>query len=293
MSRYGIDPRVWAAILKSAKKGTKNWDFTNPALVALAASACSEIIHDIKLKPYDSLKRTENSRVANQCMKSPVAIRNALAAWTMDQDDALVAIDRLSQWDLDLGVWCTCAAIDTIIAYGPKGDDLFPDGLEVARARSIGENALEEVEATADGLSSRVQEWETEYNGTPQVNSVERAVGESVSAVLDAMIYDGSSGLVHAMRRVVQAFTVQAFGVTIVNPTNQRSDEDYEDVLEKLRLAQGEEASRLREVIAQAIYSYPTSRLVKSSRGLSRKALIAGAVGAGFAAAAMHFARRS
>jgi len=95
------------------------------------------------------------------------------------------------------------------------------------------------------------------------------------------------------MRRVVQAFTVQAFGVTIVNPTNQRSDEDYEDVLEKLRLAQGEEASRLREVIAQAIYSYPTSRLVKSSRGLSRKALIAGAVGAGFAAAAMHFARRS
>jgi len=292
-----LDPRVWRAVLGKRK--------ATPGLVALAASACPEILGEaISRKQYaelsgsdkwdalrngavvwnqhDSLAETESSVVAVQCGTSAVQIRNALAEWVMAQKEARTALELIAKWDRKLGLWCACAVAESCLMLIPTGTNQARVAIETGRAWLLGDATFEDMlkasEATKDTATElarsdadlRRRKFRGYYSAF-----------YAASCAIDSVLRSATSGPAYAGASVTYAST--AYASSIVG-----SDSEYP----RWKLEQAAEMVRLRDVVAQGVISYPSSEMINPSGGITRSAVGAAVVGAIIGAGAMHLARK-
>ena len=265
MNTYGIDKRVWNALFGPGPREAA------PSEVALAASICPEVLEEgIAWKSYRALRLTEDSPIALQCGTPYMQVRNALAAWVMDQSEAQLALKYLAKWDRKLGVWCAVACAETALGYISADEKRPRIALETARAwvrgkafagrvRAVGRNAMEAFEGTSAYVSA----------------SEAHARGATAYAV-----YDAQKGVFQSYNAAIHAISAGIYAPGMQRP----GGDSYFDSF-------NEENERLKQVIAQAVIDYPTAEAVKPSRGLSRNTLAVGIVGAMIGAGAMHAAK--
>jgi len=269
---YGIDKRVWSKVV--GKKPI------TPELVALAASLCPEILSErLRTKPYGYLSWTENSPLATQCGTSVVQIRNALAAWVMDQEDAIKAIAPLAEWDSKLGMWCACAVVETALKYIPPGEPRPQRAIKTARAwvvgRATGKEGIESGRASQSAASL--------YYGEAAKWDEDRPAWVRAGRVAEAARMATIPGRASAAKAVEYA----AMALVGSTPSNEGGVTVWVEGID-------DENVRLREVVAQGVFSYPTLRTRPPSGSVElHNALVAGVVGAAVGALTIHFARRS
>jgi len=284
MNISGIDKRVWKAVVvdQLAAKGQRT---AGPALVALAASACPELLdEDIEWKPYASLLLTERSDIAHQCGTPELQIRNVLGEWVMSQESARTALEGLARWDKKLSVWCSCAVSESALEYVPAGIDVDTafEAIETTRAWVRGRAGLKKVKSAganavdSDAFLEAVSEYQRSYIGASASERTSHKVYHAVLSCFDSSraawstsvgAYEKTSAS-HAASAAT-AHTV-SFGMT---GWNSRHDL---------------EMRRLRKVVAAAIISYPSGDTI-ASRGLAaNRALAAGLAGAALGASAMY-----
>jgi len=259
MNSYGIDPQVWAKVAgRSASRAT-------PALVALAASICPELLNEgIHWKPYDSLTKTEDSRIAQQCGTSYLQVRNALAAWVMAQPYADRPLGDLARWDLRLGVWCACAVAEAALKRIPGSHPRPRGAIETARLWVMGLATIDQVRVAAN------------LTDTEDEAGLPRIVNDVYNSALAASFATYSKDSEVAARAVDYAADVVA---------ESSGSLDWERY--RVTALRG-----LREVVAEAIINYPTSDVIRPSQGLANSTLAAGFAGVALGATAMHFAKR-
>jgi len=266
MKTLGIDPRIWKQVVGRKK--------ASPGLVALAASACTELLEEnLKWVPYKSLADTERSATAAQCGTPPMQIRNAMVAWVMAQKDAAVALESLAIWDRRLATWCACAVAETVLKYVPDDEDRPHIAIKTTRRWVLGDASDKKVGDAAIEVNDAGDEAYTEeaYGGAPN------AAYDAINSVQYATYLPLESNPVYV--RNSAGFVAVAAAISVTGRP-KRSAEVKRELL------------RLREVVAQAIRTYPTGDLVASSRGFaSSRTFAAGALGIAIGAGAAYAAR--
>jgi len=309
MNTFGIDPRVWKAVVGSQEP--------TPDLVALAASMCPEVANDgmsrkewdalsakerDKLKaeisftwePHASLFSTESSDIASQCNVPSAQVRNALAQWTMAQRNASDALESLGQWDRKLGVWCACAVAETVLQYVPAKENAPGIAIKTARDWVEGYATDKELEKAADRAQrlfiSRYERFDD--NDEPYVPAL-GAMDAARSAALGASPSPSPQRI--RMRFHWIEWTADAASRTLaLVEVGDRVDSRTFDRHFHLTQIQKKENRRLREVVAGAIMEYAVGGPARSSRGLTaNRTVAAGVFGVAVGAVAMHLARRT
>jgi len=261
MSKYGIDKDVWRVVVFGKEEA--------PYRIALAASMCPAILGELTEQseedsegfvvwmPYRSLHEAENSTVAREChdRSASVVIRNALAKWTMAQEDAEQALRSLSYWDRELASWCAMDAAQTAFKYRAKGGSRPRITIELAQRWVMGRTSERQVR-----------------NDVGAANAAYYAASNSFKAGSDR------SDAGYAAYWAAQA-AAYASGASFLDS--------------KWEAARDAELVRLREVIAGAIMSYPTSDTTASGGLVGGRTLVAGAAGLLIGAGIMRAARKS
>jgi hypothetical protein len=141
--KYGIDPKVWSAIIGKKKP-------TLPRIM-FAAALDPLLIHDLgEIAEPRSL--IECVRLADMGTRGDLRdyLRSVLVAWIMEQDTSHTAIRPIAKWDQRLSVWLAAAAAETVLRFVPQGEDSPARAVQAAREWVYGSATYQSVRAAAD-----------------------------------------------------------------------------------------------------------------------------------------------
>jgi len=278
---YGIDPRIWKAVVPPGETG--------PAWVALAASVCPELIDEgFEWAPYGSLALTETSDVAMECGTPTVKIRNAIIEWVMAQKDARFSVEHLFLWDRRLGAWCALAVAEIAERYISERNNLASVAIKTARQFLLGRRTVDEVVAATNDVEGQGDDNFFVYDDGMTLLSAYQCT---------CFAARGSAGFASALAWLESAPGRYAQNSVIYTAAASAHMSTREGIYGNNQTSQWKDAQRismrdLNAVVASAIISYPSSEILASGRIVSGKTLTAGIAGAALGAAAVHLARR-
>jgi len=307
MNTFGIDPRVWMAVVGKQE--------ATPALVAFAASLCidglSEGAMDAQGKPkgphvvvwqervpsaWDPRVMTWTPRKSISSMDEAdralgcdgasvaVAVRASLAEWVLAQGNAEIALNALAKWDRKLATWCAAAIAESVAHHSRPGEKRPLQTANTVRDWIRGKATAKQVDEAISAASLAANDAHNVYIMTslPPLKSAAVAATEAAYAAYDAALY-----AIHGPSPVV----FRAVAHAAVAGVNARAPAVFNE--RSWKKAIDAEFKRLREVVAKGVVSYPNRGLIVSSQGISTQAVVAGVVGAVLGAAVMRAARKA
>jgi hypothetical protein len=143
MNPYGIDPKVWQAVIADEAP-------TLPR-VMFAAALDPLLIHDLDEIP-EPQSLIDCIRLAEMGTRGDLNqyLRGVLAEWIMEQKYAETSIRPIAQWDQRLGVWLAAAAAETALRFVPKGEERPARAVQAARDWVYGLATVRDVRAAAE-----------------------------------------------------------------------------------------------------------------------------------------------
>lgn len=263
MNTYGIDERVWKKVVG------RGWVW--PGSIALAASVCPELLNEgIKWQAYASLHDTETSKIAIECGTSPLQIRNALADWATNEANVMKTLERLAEWDRRLAVWCACAVAETVLKYVPVDEGRPRTAITTVRAWVLGHATTVQVQIAGRGANAAAK----------SATAVRASVNYAAEAAAFATAYAADAAVTGPESYQITAAANVAHEAATAEASVGRSSPAYELDYPEWPRVRDANLKPLREVVAGAIISYPTTEETNASRGLaSGRTLVAGALG--------------
>jgi hypothetical protein len=219
--KYGIDPKVWNAIIGRNKP-------TLPRIM-FAAALDPLLIHDLGEIP-EPQSLIECVRLADMGTRGDLRnyLRGVLAEWIMEQEYAKTPIRPIAQWDQRLGVWLAAAVAETALRFVPEGEDRPARAVQAARDWVYGLATVRDVRAAATAATGAA--YDASHAATRD------AARASYEAAYAAAYASSASSAASAYAYAASAYAYAAFAFA------SAADDAYVS---------------LRETLVNAVWTYP------------------------------------